>query len=61
MTAMAMKDHDTTDDILSKTVQMQQTNRCDIIPAATHWVRYFKCSFSISEKLYKLENMKCDI
>jgi hypothetical protein len=35
-----MKDHDTTDDIPSKTVQMLQTNRCAIIPAATHWVTF---------------------
>ncbi len=40
---------------------MLQKNRCDIIPAATHWVWYFKFLFSVSEILYKLENAKCDI
>jgi hypothetical protein len=32
-----------------------QKNRCDIIPAETHWMWYFKCSFSLNEILYKLE------
>jgi hypothetical protein len=28
---------------------------CDILPAENHWVGYFKCLFSLSEILYKLE------